>query len=47
MLIQLIFFWAYSLLNTLKTSANAALYADEIINFAFGSLITFELIRKM
>ena len=46
-LIQLIFFSAYSLLNTLKTSANAARYAEDIINFEFGSLITLELIKKI
>ena len=47
MLTQLIFFSAYSLLNTLKTSANAARYADDMINFALGSLITLELIKKI
>ena len=47
MLMQLMFFWAYSLLNTLKTSANAARYAEDIINFEFGSLITLELIKKI
>jgi len=31
----------------LKTSENAARYADEIINFVFGSLITLELIKKI
>ena len=46
-LIQLIFFSAYSLLNILKTSLNAARYADEIIKFELGSLITPELIRKI
>ena len=32
-LMQLIFFSAYSLLKILKTSLNAARYADEMINF--------------
>ena len=31
----------------MKISENDARYADEIINFVFGSLITLELIKKM
>ena len=47
MLIQLIFFPANSLLNNLKTLVKADLYALEITNFGFGSLITLEVIRKI
>ena len=37
---------ANSLLKILNTLENAALYALEMINFEFGSLITFDVIAK-
>ena len=45
-LIRLTSFFAYSLLRILKTLEKAALYALEIINFEFGSLITLDVITK-
>ena len=46
MLMQFTSLFAYSLLSTLKTSANAARYADEITSAGLGSLMTLELMRN-
>ena len=46
-LIIVIFLEANSLLKILNTLEKAALYALDMINFAFGSFITFDVIAKI